>query len=103
VEDRALDDALEAAGRRRIGRVRHLERVELGVEVVRDGALELAQVDSARLHDLGGVLVVDQREQQVFKRRIFVATRGGGFERLVERGLECAGEGWHLRYSVRTA
>ena len=87
MQDRALNDALEAAGGRGIGRGGYLERVELGVEVMRDGGLELAQVDPARAHHLGRMLIVDQREQQMLKRRIFVAAVGGGLERLVERGL----------------
>ncbi|KIT94665.1 hypothetical protein QT23_00215, partial [Staphylococcus aureus] len=40
VQDGALDDALEAAGRRRIGGLVDLERLELGVEIVRHGVLE---------------------------------------------------------------
>jgi hypothetical protein len=59
--------------------------VEFGVEVMRDGGLELAGIDPARAHHLGGMFVIDQREQQVLERRIFVATRGRGLERLVQR------------------
>ena len=99
VEDRALDDALEAAGRRRIGRAIDLQRIEFGIEIMRDGALQLAEIDPARLHHLRRMFVVDQREQQMFERRIFVAPRAGRFERLVQRGFESAGKGWHQKFT----
>src|SRR3546814_3452523 len=56
------------------------------------GRLEVAEIDAARIHGLGGVFVVDQRQQQMFERRIFVAPRTRGFERLVQRGFERGAE-----------
>ena len=72
VQDRALDDALEAAGGRGVGLLVDLQCAELGVEIVRDRGLELAEIDAARGHHLAGVLVIDEREQQVFERGIFL-------------------------------
>jgi hypothetical protein len=95
VEDRALDDALEAAGRRGVGRRLDLQRFELGVEIMRDGILELAEIDAARAHHLGGMLVVDERQQQMLERRIFMAAGGRGFQRLVQGGFEGGGETRH--------
>jgi len=95
VQDRALDDALEPAGRRGIGRLVDLERIKLGVEILRDGHLELVEIDAARCHHLGGMFVIDQRKQQMLERRIFVAARRSGFERLVEGGFERGGETRH--------
>ena len=65
----------------------NLQRLQLGVEIVGDGLLELRQVDAARSHHLAAMLVIDQREQQMLERGIFVAPRRGGFERAVQGGL----------------
>jgi hypothetical protein len=52
VEDRALDDALEAAGRSRIGGAVGDERSELIVEILLDRRPELVAADAAGGHDL---------------------------------------------------
>ena len=95
MEDGALDDALEAAGRRRIGVGLDLQRLELAVEIVAHLVLELAGIDAARLHHPAGMDVVDQREQQMLQRRIFVTAAARLGEGVVERLFELAGEGRH--------
>ena len=74
VQDGALDDALESAGRRRIGRAVGDQGAKLVVEIMFDGRLQLVAVDAAGGHHLTGMLVVDQRDQQMLERRIFVTT-----------------------------
>ncbi len=99
VQDRALDHALKPAGRRRVGRLVDLQRGQLGVEIVRDGRLQLGEVDVASFHYLGRMLIVDEREQQVLQRRIFVTAGGGRLQRLVEGGFERGCETGHACYS----
>jgi hypothetical protein len=101
VEDGALDDALKTAGRRRVGLALDLQRFELVVEIVADGVLELVGVDAASLHDAARVNVIDQREEKVLERRIFVAPAAGGRQRVVQRLLEFAGERRHSNHSYR--
>jgi len=54
-------------------------------------------IDVAGPHHRRGILVVDQREQQMLERRIFVMTLIGERQRPVERLLEAAGECRHQR------
>ncbi len=97
VEDGALDDALEAAGRRRIGIGADLQRLELVVEIVANGVAKLAGIDSARLHHPAGMDVLDEGEQQVLEGRIFVAAAARLGEGVVERLFEFAGKGRHSK------
>ena len=68
----ALDDALEAGGRLGILVIAGDQIVEFGVDIVEHGALQLLEVDVAGAHDGGRVGVVDQRQQQMLERGIFV-------------------------------
>ncbi len=95
VEDRALDHSLEAGGRLRIGLFGRLQLLILLVEVAPDDFAEFGQVDTAGEHHLRCVLVVDQREQQVLERRVFVPPLGRARERGVEGLFEVLGETGH--------
>ncbi len=79
MEDGALDNALEAAGGRRIGLALDLQRFELVVEILADRFPQYLQIDAAGLHDLRRVGVLSQRQEKMFEGRIFVpaATRLG--------------------------
>ena len=99
MQDRALDHALEAAGRRRIGLALDTQRFELGVEIMRHRFFQLAQIDTAGDHHLGGVGIVSQREEKMLERRIFVAAAGRLGQRLMQRGLERGGKRGHSGYS----
>ena len=92
MEDGALDDTLETAGRRGIGLTLDLEGVEFGIEIVGDGVAKLGEVDAAGDHHLRGMLVGDQGEQQMLQRRIFMAPAAGSAQRVVQRLFEFAGE-----------
>src|SRR3546814_20884955 len=82
-QDRALDDALEAARRRRVAVPLDLQTVEFGVEIVDDRRLQIVERDTARAHHFGGMIVVDQRMEQMLERRIFVMALGSGLQRIM--------------------
>ena len=95
VDHRALDDALEAGGRLGILVVAGDQIVELGVDIVEHRALQLFEIDVAGAHDGGRVGVVDQRQQQMLERRIFMMPLIGEGERLMKGLFEALGESRH--------
>ena len=92
----ALDDALEAGGRLGILVVAGDQIVELGIDVVEDGALEFVEVDVAGAHDSGGFAVVDQGQQEMLERREFVVALIGESQRLMQSLFQALGERRHL-------
>ena len=99
VDDRALDDALEAGGRLEVLGAVGDQIVEFRFEVGDEAAAQLFQVDVARPHDRRRVLILDQREQQMLQRRVFMMTLVGERERPVERLFEAARERGHFNFS----
>ena len=95
VDHRALDDALEAGGRLGILGAVGDQIVEFGFEIGDEAAAQLVQIDIARPHDGGRVLIFDQREQEVLERGVFMMALVGERQRPVERLFEAAREGWH--------
>jgi hypothetical protein len=63
MDDRALDDTLEPGRRLGIVRRLHHQIFEFAVDVLDKIALQLVDVDIARTHHGGRVLIVRQREQ----------------------------------------
>jgi hypothetical protein len=57
--------------------------------------LQFVEVDIAGTHDRGGVIVVDQGQQQVLERCEFVVSFVGDRQRLVQRFFEALGESRH--------
>ena len=92
VDDGALDDALEAGGRLRILVGAGGEVGELGVDVFDEVAAQHVEIDVAGAHDRGRVLVVDQRQQQMLERGVFLVALAGERQRLMQGLLETAGE-----------
>ncbi len=84
----AMDDALEAGGRLRLGRALHEQGGELVVEELGDAGPELVDVDRARLHDGGRVAIVEQRQQEVLERGVLVVALVGVLERSVQGGFQ---------------
>ena len=72
-----------------------LQRLELIVEIVADGVAQLAGIDPAGLHHPPGMDVLDEGEQQVLERRIFVAAAARLGEGVVEGLFELTGERRH--------
>ena len=74
MNDRALDHALEAGSRLGVvGAVRH-QIFEFGFEIVDEAGAQLVEIDAACAHDGRRIAVIDQRQQQMFERRILVMT-----------------------------
>ncbi len=94
VHDGAMDDALEAGGRLRLGAILGDEGAELVVEIVGDARAQRLEIDRAGAHDGGGVAIVDKSEQQMLERRVLVAALVGGFERAMQRAFQALREGW---------
>jgi len=72
VDHGALDDALEAGGRLGILVAFADQVLQLRFEIGGQAAAQLVEVDIAGPHHRGGVLVVDQRQQEVLECRVFV-------------------------------
>ena len=95
VNDRALDHALETGGRLAILGAVGDQVFQLGFEIGDQAAAQLVEIDVTGAHHGGGVLIVDQRQQKVFKRRIFMVPLVGEGERPVQRLLKAARKRWH--------
>ena len=92
VDHGALDHALEAGGGLGVLAAVGDQVLKLGFEIGGEIALELFEVDVAGTHHRGRILVVDQREQQVLERGVFVVPFIGERQGPVERLLETARE-----------
>ncbi len=95
VDGRALHDPLEAGGRLRLVLAVDDQVLEFGVEIVDDVLAQHVEIDVAGPHHRRGVGVVDQREQQVLERRVFVAAFVRERERLAKGLFERSGEYRH--------
>ena len=99
VDHRALDDALEAGGGLGILGAVGDQIVEFRFEIGDETAAQLVQIDIARPHDRRRVLILDQREQQVLERGVFVMALVGERQSPVERLFKAAREGGHFNVS----
>jgi hypothetical protein len=84
MEDRALDDALEALRGLRVGIRMRRQPGRVLADEIGEHAAELVEVDAARLQHFGGRRVVEHRQQQVFDRNEFVLLLAGLDEGHVE-------------------
>ena len=90
VDDGALDDPLEPGRRLRILVAVVDQVLQLALEIGGEAAAQLVEIDVARPHDRGGVLIVDQRQQQVLEGRIFMVSLVGQRQRAMQGLLEIA-------------
>ena len=89
-DDGALDHPLEPGGRLRI-LVAVVDQIfQFALEIGGEAAAELVEVDVAGAHDRSGVLIIDQRQQEVLERRIDVVALVGQGQSAVQRLLEVA-------------
>ena len=95
VDDRALDDALEACRGLGILVVAGDEIVQFRIDVVENGAAEFFEVHVARPHHRPGFGVVDERQKQMLEGCVFVVPLVGESQRLVQRLFEARGECRH--------
>ena len=72
VDHGALDHPLEPGGRLGILAAVGHEVFELGFHIGDEISPQLVEIDVACPHDGGRVLIVDQRQQQVLKRGVFM-------------------------------
>ena len=72
MDDGALDHTLEAGGRLGIVAPVRDQIGQFGIDVVDEIAPERVEIDAAGAHHRRRVLVVDQREQQMFEGGVFV-------------------------------
>lgn len=97
VNYRALDHALEPGGRLRIiGAVRH-QVFEFGLEVVDEARPQLVEIDAAGSHHRRRVRVVDQRQQQMFERRVLMVTLVRDRQCTMQRLFKALRKSWHSR------
>ena len=92
MDDRALDDTLEAGCRLGIVAGVGHEVFKLGIDVFDEIAPQLLQVDVAGPHDGRGILIVHERQQKVLERGVFLVALIGIGERLVQRLFKATGE-----------
>ena len=96
VHDGAMDHALEAGGGLGVAmRVEH-ERGQLVVEIAGELVAQQIEIDVAGAHDRRRVTVVDQRQEQMLERRVFVAALVGVLQSAPESLLETGRERSHL-------
>ena len=92
----AMDHALEARGRLGVAmRVEH-EAGQLVVEIAGELVAQQIEIDVAGAHDRRRVTVVDQRQEQMLQRRIFVAALVGILQSAPESLLETGRKRSHL-------
>ena len=95
VERGALDDALEAVGRLGLLLAVDNEVFQFRIEVLDDRLAQRVEVDPAGAQHRRRVDVVDQREQQMLQRRVFVTALIRQRQRFAKRLFERAGENRH--------
>ncbi len=98
VDHGALDHALEPGRRLRILVAVADQVLEFGLEVRGQAAAQLVEVDVAGPHHRRRVLIVDQGEQEVLERRIFMVPLIGERQCTVEGLFKTARKSWHLRF-----
>ena len=74
MDDGALDHALEARGRFGIVRPVRDQIFKFGFEIVDEAGAQLVEIDTAGPHHGRCIGIVDQRQQQMFERRVLVMT-----------------------------
>jgi hypothetical protein len=96
MNDSPLNNPLEAGCGLGILVVTGDEVGQFVVDVIADGLAQRIEIDVAGAHHGGGIRVVDQRQKEMFQRRIFVVTLIRKGQCLVQRLLETWGKSWHV-------
>ncbi len=97
MDDGALDHALEPGGGLGILGPVGDQVLQFGFEIGDEAAAQLVEVDIARPHHRGRILVLDQRQQEMLERRIFMVPLVGERQRAMERLFEAARKTGHSR------
>ena len=88
----ALDDALEPGRGLGILPAVRDQVGQLGVDILDQIALQRLEIDVAGPHHRGGVLIVDQGEEEVFESGVFVPPLAGERQGAMESLFKAAGE-----------
>ena len=88
MDHRVLDCVLEAFRRLGVHRTVGHQVVQLRSDTGEEVAPQFFEINIARAHGRGSVPIVDEREQQVFKRRIFTPALVGEGHSSVQRPLK---------------
>ena len=92
MDNGTLDDPLEAGGRLGILLATRDEVFQLGLDIVDKIAAQEIEVNAAGAHHGCRVLIINQRQQQVLKRRIFLLPLVGEGQSLMQGFFEASGE-----------
>ncbi len=84
VDYRALNHALEARGRLGVVGTVGDQILEFGLEVIDQAGAQLVEIDAAGTHHGGRIGIIDQRQQQVFQRRILMMALVGNRQRTMQ-------------------
>ena len=96
VYHRALDDALETGcGLGVFASIGH-EVFKLAVDIGNEAFFQRGEIDGARAQDRRGVGVLQQAQQQMLERRVFVSPLPGERHGAVKGLFQIAGEGRHV-------
>ena len=79
------------------------QRLIFLIEILPHDIAEVAEIDAAGGHHLGGIGIVDQRQQQMFERGIFMAAFGRLGERRMQGFFKALGETGHHAPSLAGA
>ncbi len=97
-DDGALHDAVEARGGLRLLRIAIDQIVELPRDIFAQIPAEELEVDRAGAQHRGGVGILDQAQQQMLERRIFMTPLSGQRQSPIQGLLEIARDGRHASW-----
>ena len=97
VDHGALDHALEPGGRLGVVAAIGDQVFEFGFEIIDQAGAQLVEIDAAGPHHRRRIGIVDQRQQQMFKRRVLVMTLVRDREGAVEGLFKALRKSWHSR------
>ena len=92
MEHGALHDTLERGGRVNSAAILHDERGAVVVEIVGEVAAQLVEIELARSHDLGGILILGQREKKMLQGRVLMLPLLGEIHGAFESAFETGGQ-----------
>jgi len=97
VNHRALDDALKTRGRLGVIAALGDQVFELGFQIIDETGAQLVEIDAAGAHHSGRVPVIDQRQQEMLKRRILMMTLVCDRQRAMQGLFKALGKSRHSR------
>ena len=107
VDHRALNHALESGGRLGIVGAVSDQIFQFRFQIGTEAAPQLVEIDITGPHHRGSILIIDQREQQMFERRVFMVALIGQRQSAMQGLFEAARKSRHsvssLLSSVKSA